>query len=586
MSGALRVIGSIVGKVRARPAAIGSTVVRLCSLAKNSWHGVSCRIHTRLDYRLLIFCLATFFFMELCRVLGSNYLQGTRLNPFAVLFPLGISPLFLLVFARVRTGRIRKAVLFPLYALSVCSAIQLALKAYSVISLSWYCIVGMAAAAASFAGEFRELGALLRQIEASGTHRTAGRPAVEILSDQCKFYLDRWAAALLALAAGLGVMMTILWGDVYATAPMARGQQLTDSAYMLIAFLGVVLLTGKWMAIPVYSVYARCPTVAFQLAQADDRRTRLYRDPRLAALDALSAVDLLNRQELQAWKSAVQGLPTCRTFHEGVITDQPTCPYCHLRPSQYASAANAEHALDQLDERLDDLLARWRGALQDNLSSETSQRSLQAMTPGERLPIEEFLTQPEGETRLPDGFVQSANQALRGIQAVTLSADALLEHLRAGGLPCREADVQRRFAGACAQSGSGTSLRAGPWSSASLGPARGERGGRGPSADAGGWASGFALRPDVGPLGWSAVGALAGHRAHLGRTARPGSLATGRAIGCPARRLSRGPRQARWLIPGVASVALCSPGCAAPADTPPRASRARLHGLREETGQS
>jgi hypothetical protein len=139
-------------------------------------------------------------------------------------------------------------------------------------------------------------------------------------------------------------------------------------------------------------------------------------------------------------------LPTCRTFHEGVITDQPTCPYCHLRPSQYASAANAEHALDQLDERLDDLLARWRQALQDNLSSETSQKSLRAMASHEREPIEAFLTQPEDDTSIPEGFAESANQALRGIQAITLSVGVLLEHLRAGGLPCTEGELQRRFA--------------------------------------------------------------------------------------------------------------------------------------------
>jgi len=73
----------------------------------------------------------------------------------------------------------------------------------------------------------------------------------------------------------------------------------------------------------------------------DDRRTRLYRDPRLAALNALSAIGLLNGHELQAWKSAIQELPRCRTFHEGVITDRPTCTYCHLPLCRVSAAGHA-----------------------------------------------------------------------------------------------------------------------------------------------------------------------------------------------------------------------------------------------------
>ena len=164
------------------------------------------------------------------------------------------------------------------------------------------------------------------------------------------------------------------------------------------------------------------------------------------ALDALSAIDLLNRQELEAWKRAAQGLPTCRSFHEGAIADEPTCPFCHLRPSQRVGAGNAEETLRQLDERLDRLLADWRRALQENLKSRRSQQSLKAMSPEERRLIEAFLAQPENATDIPQGFAESANQALRGLQVVALSGPDLLKRLRQGGLPCSEEELRRRFA--------------------------------------------------------------------------------------------------------------------------------------------
>ena len=180
--------------------------------------------------------------------------------------------------------------------------------------------------------------------------------------------------------------------------------------------------------------------------QADDRRQRLYNDSRLAALNTLSAIDLLNRAELEGWKEALLRLPTCREFHEGVIADTPTCPYCHLRPSQQRHEGQADQVLERLDARLDDLLSRWRQALQANLTSETAQRSLEAMTLAERRPVERFLDQRDDDPAIPEGFVAAATQALRGIEALTLPVDGLLEALKEGGLPCTIEELQRRFA--------------------------------------------------------------------------------------------------------------------------------------------
>ncbi len=178
---------------------------------------------------------------------------------------------------------------------------------------------------------------------------------------------------------------------------------------------------------------------------ADDRRQRLYQGPRLAAAETLSQIDLLSSSELDDWKKVVTGLPTCREYHAGSIADSPTCPVCHLRPVEHRGATQAEQMLLQLDERLDDLLIRWRQALRANLTSETAMRSRKAMTPAERKPIEGFLAQSDDDTNIPQGFVESAVRALRGIEAVTLPVDDLVGALKAGGLPCTVQELQGRF---------------------------------------------------------------------------------------------------------------------------------------------
>jgi hypothetical protein len=67
------------------------------------------------------------------------------------------------------------------------------------------------------------------------------------------------------------------------------------------------------------------------------------------------------------------------------------------------------------------------------------------MAPGERAPIETFLQQPDDATEIPEGFVDAATQALRGITALALEEDALLVALKEGGLPCTVADLKQRF---------------------------------------------------------------------------------------------------------------------------------------------
>ena len=178
----------------------------------------------------------------------------------------------------------------------------------------------------------------------------------------------------------------------------------------------------------------------------DDIRQRLYRDDRLESMRALSDIELLTRSgDFEFWKKQLTDLLSCREFHEGVLADSPTCPFCHLRPSQHRGVANADALLRALDDKLSILLMNWRKALQDNLNSETAQHSLEAMTSAERKPIEEFLNQGDDEEKIPANFVPAAIQALRGIEAITLSVEKVLLALKAGGLPCTQEELLKRF---------------------------------------------------------------------------------------------------------------------------------------------
>lgn len=178
----------------------------------------------------------------------------------------------------------------------------------------------------------------------------------------------------------------------------------------------------------------------------DDRRVRLLRDGRVEQLKLLAQVEILSRAEFQGWSDVLTGVPTCREFHPGLLVDSPTCPRCRFRPAQAAGGPEATARLEALERRLDDILAGWHTALRHTLGSETAQHSIAAMTPQERGPLDAYLALADPATgALPPGLAAAANQALHGIETVSLSLDALADALRAGGLPCTVEQLTERF---------------------------------------------------------------------------------------------------------------------------------------------
>lgn len=177
----------------------------------------------------------------------------------------------------------------------------------------------------------------------------------------------------------------------------------------------------------------------------DDRRREMMTGQRWQALKALVTIDLLaaNKPEMDGWGQAIASLRVCTAFHEGLLDDSPTCT-CRFRPRE-ASSRLATQLLDGLDERLTSLVLRWQQALRAGLNSETAQASRQALTAAEQRPLTQFLNQPDDDPAIPAGLVTAANQVLRGIQALPVTADDLLEALKEGGMPCTLRDLQERF---------------------------------------------------------------------------------------------------------------------------------------------
>ena len=180
---------------------------------------------------------------------------------------------------------------------------------------------------------------------------------------------------------------------------------------------------------------------------ADRRKARLLADPRLKALDALAAVDLLPRGLLADLRERLGGLTSCFALTEDDLAAAPVCPHCGFRPAAEPPAGPpADRTLGAIDDEVDALLAAWTATLLTNLDDQATRERLALLQPAQRALVQAFLD----SRTLPDppdaAFVGAVAEALSGLARVTVTTDGLRAALAAGGSPATVAEMKRRFA--------------------------------------------------------------------------------------------------------------------------------------------
>jgi hypothetical protein len=186
-------------------------------------------------------------------------------------------------------------------------------------------------------------------------------------------------------------------------------------------------------------------------ALGDQRRQDLRKDPLFAALETLSALDLLDASEWERLRRYLAEPIVCTEFDAGLLEDSTLCPHCHLQPVEAVGAVPAQELLNRFEAGLDSLFARWQRVLRANLVSESAQRSLEVATEAERAPVERFLRQDASDPTLPDGFLEAADRALRELQTISISAEGMATAVREEGLPCSASEMERRLVGVVSQ---------------------------------------------------------------------------------------------------------------------------------------
>ena len=177
----------------------------------------------------------------------------------------------------------------------------------------------------------------------------------------------------------------------------------------------------------------------------DEKAQRLRGGPDIQRLQALTAISLLPHSNLTELQRQLADLKPCYSFSTEDIKDQPVCPHCNFRPRADAEEVNVALMLDELEDKLERLVESWEAILLENLDDPTAQQSFELLVPEQRAAVTGFI----GARRLPDEvsteLVQGIQEALSGLESVTITADDLLEALGAAAGPCTVEQFRSRL---------------------------------------------------------------------------------------------------------------------------------------------
>ena len=182
------------------------------------------------------------------------------------------------------------------------------------------------------------------------------------------------------------------------------------------------------------------------------KRGELQESQALANLRKLRDADenkkVLSLVKLQAIEQDLAELVTCYELTPEELKHDPVCPHCHYQIG--SKSKNVYGQLDNLEQRINDLLIEWTGMLLNTitdpivLSQKTYLKKKQAEV------IDQFVETKKLPKKVDDFFVQSIKDLLKGFDPVVIDTDELMSKLDEIG-PCDvttfEAKIKSLIAG-------------------------------------------------------------------------------------------------------------------------------------------
>ena len=154
----------------------------------------------------------------------------------------------------------------------------------------------------------------------------------------------------------------------------------------------------------------------------DKRKRDLLNDTRIAQLQALSTVDILPSNQLNEFRNSLASLKSASALSERDLQADPIPSNSDFRPNHEDLSISASQKLEQLQNKLDNLVQDWTRNLLDNLEDPVTHDSLNLLANDERSQVDGFINSKALPQPIDDSFVKALRQVLQGLVPVELTA--------------------------------------------------------------------------------------------------------------------------------------------------------------------
>lgn len=157
------------------------------------------------------------------------------------------------------------------------------------------------------------------------------------------------------------------------------------------------------------------------------RRGKIQEGQALSNLRKLKGIEILSGAKLSELEQSMAELKVCYSLTPQDLKSSPICPHCRF--SLEDKARNVAGQMEQMEDRIDLMVAEWTKMLLDTLSDPIILDQKKFLKAQEAKAIDDFVSSGMLPKKVDDFFVNSINALLKGFEPVVIEMEDLMHQL-------------------------------------------------------------------------------------------------------------------------------------------------------------
>lgn len=157
------------------------------------------------------------------------------------------------------------------------------------------------------------------------------------------------------------------------------------------------------------------------------RRGKIQEGQALSNLRKLKGIEILSGAKLSELEQSMAELKVCYSLTPQDLKSSPICPHCRF--SLEDKAKNVAGQMEQMEDRIDLMVAEWTKMLLDTLSDPIILDQKKFLKAQEAKIIDDFVSSGTLPKKVDDFFVNSINALLKGFEPVVIEMEDLMRQL-------------------------------------------------------------------------------------------------------------------------------------------------------------